>query len=144
MTPKGLAVRPFVWVERAGNAHPAIYYTLPLTLWIVAIMAACLVPGDDIPKIRVSDKLVHGLMYAGLGWLMLRAWVRDRQPTGAAVLLVALVATAWGFYIECLQVLTPDRSFDILDEASNVIGAAVGIGLWLVWQRIFSRISDGY
>lgn len=138
-------VRSFVgrvlgWVERVGNAHPVFYYTLPLTACIVTIMIASLIPSRDIPKVHVSDKLVHGLMYAGLGWLMVRAWVRDRRASGAAVLIVAGVCSAWGFYIECLQSLTPDRGFDLIDQSANTMGAVFGVGLWVGWQRVFSRI----
>lgn len=135
-----MAARPFIWVERVGNAHPAFYYTLPLTACIIAIMIASLIPSRDIPKVHISDKLVHGLMYAGLGWLMLRAWVRDRRPTGAAILMVAGICSAWGFYLECLQSLTPDRGFELLDEATNILGAVAGTALWLGWQRVFIRV----
>lgn len=138
---RNVAARLLGWVERVGNAHPALYYTLPLTACVVAIMIASLIPSRDIPKVRVSDKLVHGLMYTALGWMMLRAWARAGRPTGAAILMVAGICSAWGFYLECLQGLTPDRSFDLVDEAANMVGAVVGIGLWVGWRKIFSRMT---
>ncbi|MEN6627205.1 MAG: VanZ family protein [Candidatus Sumerlaeia bacterium] len=139
-TDGNLAARFLRWAERHGNAHPLWYYTLPLTLCIVAIMVASLMPSSQVPKIRVSDKLVHGAMYAGLGWLLLRAWVRGRQPTGAAVLLVGAIGAVWGLYLECLQGLTPDRSFEILDEVFNIAGTFAGMISWLGWNRVFLRI----
>lgn len=133
------APRFFTWIERTGNAHPAWYYTAPLTACIIAIMVASLLPSSNIPRFHVSDKLIHGAMYALLGWLFLRAWVRDQPPTGAAVLMVGAICAAWGLYLECLQGLTPDRSFEMIDEVSNVAGTFAGMIGWMGWNRLFVR-----
>ena len=50
----------------------------------------------------------------------------------SALLKIFILACAYGFTIEILQeTLTTDRHFELLDEAANASGAAIGSLLWV-------------
>jgi VanZ family protein len=128
-------------LHKWGARRPALYYTLPLAVWAIFIMVGSLSPPPPIPLVGRFDKLVHAGLYAVLGWLFLRAWVREERVTAGSVVLVWLIAAGWGLYLECLQGLTPHRTFDWLDAAANALGVAAGIGLWIGWRRSGSRVQ---
>jgi len=43
--------------------------------------------------------------------------------------------------IECLQAMTPYRSFDPLDMLANALGALLGVGIVLAVRRLLPRLS---
>ncbi len=80
--------------------------------------------------------LMHGLLYAGLGFL-LAVWIR---PISAKYLLaLAGVIFLVGCLHEALQLLTagiwPGLLPELYDLLVDVSGAALGIGAWKFWQR---------
>ncbi len=91
----------------------------------LAILIGSLLP-LSMPPAANSDKLLHLAGYGLLsGWWCLclphRYW------------RVALAATFYGVLIECLQALTPFRSFDLLDMLANACGALLGMALaWMI------------
>jgi VanZ family protein len=79
------------------------------------------------------DKLVHALLFLGLGRSWQRAW---RERAGArsagtmARLAVAAAATAWGGLLELAQAaLGAGRAAEWGDLAADALGAAVAV--WL-------------
>ena len=109
------------------------------TLWSVAILAACLVPGSQIhpPAFLpfTMDKWVHLGMFLGFGALWLHA-----RPERTREVLAAGVA--YGIGIEILQGLLPiERSADPLDAAADVVGLLIGVGLVVAVRRW--RASNG-
>jgi VanZ family protein len=76
------------------------------------------------------DKYVHAAAYAGVAGSL--AWAR-RAATPRALLLVALVAVAYGAGIELVQWTLPARSFDVADGVANAAGAAAGTVGWRLW-----------
>ena len=114
-------------------------YNWPSILWAAFIFVICMMPHRHIPRITIPhfDKVVHTGIYAVLACLMYLGWLSQgsfdwlRRKTFVKVLLVCMV---YGLLIEILQgVLTTDRSFELLDELADSVGALMGLyaGRWL-------------
>ncbi len=135
-------MKPFTLLQDLRR-RPLLWYFLPLAAWAVAIAWASLAPPDRLPDVEASDKTLHGLVYAGLGLLLLRAWLRGAAPRSSAALGALAAAALFGFVMECLQHLTPTRTFDFYDELANTLGAAAGIAAgWAIialWRHFASQ-----
>jgi VanZ family protein len=86
-------------------------------------------PGD------ISDKTGHGIGYALLGLLIVRALARGRVAgvTLRAALVAIAVATAYGVTDECHQAFVPGRTADIDDAIADAEGAAMAaLGVWAI------------
>lgn len=83
-------------------------------------------PGTGMPGL---DKAVHLLVFALTVWAAGRLLApRRRFPMG----WIVLVALAHGLFIELVQlVLLPERGAEAADVLFDVIGIALGVGLWL-------------
>ena len=90
-----------------------------------------------------SDKLVHLVEYAALGFAICRAFTRRmaaRTGTGrrgpAALLGAIAVATLYGVLDELHQTLVPGRVFDLADLLADAVGASLGATVgWRRYQR---------
>ena len=102
---------------------------------IFALSSISEVPG--LPG-GMSDKIGHGLLYAGLGFLTVRALAHGRPAAVGygTVLLAILIAVAYGLSDELHQLLVPNRQFDLHDLAADGVGAAVAAGLGWAWGII--------
>jgi VanZ family protein len=97
------------------------------------------VPGEP------SDKLVHGLLYAGLGSVSLRAVVDGQwdRVTARRVIDAVLIAVAYGGVDEFHQSFVTGRESDFADLAANTVGAAAAaVVLWL-WGILRRRNKEG-
>lgn len=85
-----------------------------------------------------SDKQLHGLLYAGLAALVMRAlaggW-RRRMTLGMAALAIAL-AGLYGISDEYHQSYVPNRQSDARDVVADTVGAAVAAGACVGWSRV--------
>ena len=110
----------FVLSAQPGGAGPS-----PFPAWIA-----------DAP-----DWLQHGLAYAGLGLVTLRATASGRWrgvvPTALAVAWV--IATLYGGLDEWHQSFVPGRTPDIRDLAADSVGAALALGAAWAWSIINIR-----
>ncbi len=108
--------------------------------WTLLIIAACLLPASEVPKVRILhiDKVVHVVIFAGFSFLWLWVLVPATFRKGFLVLLCAVLL---GYLVELLQDsdLTTGRSFDTKDIVADAIGGAVGIGLFFIFQRMAVR-----
>lgn len=99
-------------------------------------------PMSDVPLI---DKWVHMLMYMGLVFVMWFDHVarNKRVAKRKHFLFMFLYATLLGGLMELVQAyLTTCRSGDWVDFEANAIGAAIGVGLSLLVNKIWEeRIS---
>jgi VanZ family protein len=97
------------------------------------------VPGEP------SDKLIHGLLYAGLGGVSLRAVVDRRWDRVSArrVIDAVLIAVAYGGFDEFHQSFVTGRQSDFADLSANTAGAATAaVVLWL-WGILRRRNKEG-
>jgi len=83
----------------------------------------------------ISDKLAHALLYSGLGLLVSRAMTGGGPGQLSFPSLMAVVgfAAAYGLSDEVHQLFVPTRQFDPRDLSADVVGAAVGAGVWWLW-----------
>jgi len=84
-------------------------------------------PGEGVPGL---DKVVHVLVFALTVWATGRLLAPMRRfPMG----WVVLVALAHALLIELIQLLVlPQRSGDWADVLFDVLGIALGTGLWIL------------
>jgi VanZ family protein len=85
-----------------------------------------------------ADKNVHGLLYFGLGILLIRALsgaVRARVTLSTAVAATA-IAGLYGVSDEFHQFFVPPRQMEALDVAADTIGAAAAAFGVLAWARL--------
>ena len=100
--------------------------------WTIIMLIGCLAPHDQIPSdINTwNDKSLHILIFAPftLLWML----------TGVRVGYALVAGLLFGTLIEGLQYALPiNRSADWKDVVADCIGAALGVGLAIVWQRLF-------
>jgi VanZ family protein len=84
---------------------------------------------DHVPAVPTDlplDKAAHFLLYAVLGWLAARGWLRVRQPAWHWPLLCALLL---GVVDELNQRAVPGRSADPFDSAADAAGSSLAYTL---------------
>lgn len=81
-----------------------------------------------------TQRGVHFAFFAVLGLIVTASRIPLRRTTLAAVLVAYAVAT------ETLQALVPARTVEIPDYLENLVGLAVGAGIWLVAQKGWAAI----
>jgi VanZ family protein len=130
----GAALTPDNHVSTIGRWWPAL-------LWTGLIFAASSVPGsrlDDV-GLEIPDKLVHGIEYAVLGFLVFGGARGPGQRSRARSFLLALLAAAViGIADENYQRLIPYRDTSLADWGADVLGAACGAGL--AWATRFEGL----
>jgi VanZ family protein len=112
-----------------------------LGLWlgaIAAVVLACLLPGAELPAIRVSDKLEHALAFFALSAAAVQLFLRGRP-----LAIVALGLLALGGAIELAQaLLTTSRHMEAADVLADAIGVAAGVALaWTPLRDVLLRID---
>jgi hypothetical protein len=100
---------------------------LPVIAWAGVIFAASSVPGTSIP----GGYSVYGHLgeYFVLGALAMRA---VRSEDRAAVLLAIALCALYGASDELHQAFVPFRTPDPLDWLTDLVGASVGVGGYLL------------
>ena len=110
----------------------------------LVILASALVPtGDAVARTGPFglglDLWLHALAYVGLETAVLVAIVGDwesSQPTRVLSAPATLpVVTAYGLFIEGLQLLVPYRHASVVDATANALGATVAFACWLAYAR---------
>lgn len=116
-------------IKRLLAAKPILFLAILYSCFISILF---LLPGQDLPKIRLSglDKIVHSLIY----FILINLWLcylyvkMNFQVSNKWILILLLSALLYGIIVEILQgTLTGTRSADILDVAANLLGALLGI-----------------
>jgi len=116
----------------------------PVAIYAVAIFLESSVSQVPALPTGISDKDVHGLLYAGLSLLILRALAGAdwRRVTIAASLTAVLLSAAYGASDEFHQRFVPGRTCDLADLAADTVGASVAaVGAWLIAHRRAARPS---
>lgn len=122
-------------------ASPHLRYSrLWLSIGIAMMLTVLILSLVSLPKeVRVflwSDKLLHGIAYAGMmGWF---AQLYKHDST-RLFLLVGLVM--FGIGIEFLQALTPTRKFDFSDMVANASGVLLA---WALSYTFFGTVLERF
>lgn len=108
---------------------------------ILLIAYICLVPGDDVPRVQISDKLVHFLMFLVPALWFGGIFGRRAFPVVAVALL------AYGGLTEMAQGwLGWGRASDWRDLLADAAGVVAGLllaltplGRWALWLESLQR-----
>ncbi|EAQ78412.1 VanZ family protein [Blastopirellula marina] len=114
----------------------ARWYILAASLWLLAFVATHW-PAARFPKIASGwnqwDKGIHFLLFAVLA--MIFSVVAAKFGKSAPLLVWPLLAS-YGLLDEVTQSFVPGRSCDGLDWLADCLGAATGVGLYLLLARL--------
>lgn len=109
-------------------------------IWTVLILIACLLPGNEVPDVKIPmiDKWVHFIIFGGFTFLWLCV-KRYRNLRFGIIML--LLAVAFGYAVELLQGsgITPGRSYDLMDVVADGIGGAIGVLIFFILRTISLR-----
>lgn len=125
------------------------FWSVLAALYAIAIFIGSAIPAPDLPEVvsAVSDKVLHLLEYAILGFLVHRAMCTQRRWSALArnaVVMTVVIAIVYGASDELHQSFVPGRTADFLDWIADSAGAAIGIALSLwIFPRLFRRPQQG-
>jgi VanZ family protein len=107
----------------------------PVVLYALAIFVSSSIEQPQIVPASVGDKTLHGVAYAGLALLTLRALAGGAWAgvTARAAITAVALAAAYGVTDEVHQLFVPGRVFDARDMLADLTGAAAACAAaWLV------------
>jgi VanZ family protein len=110
----------------------------PVIIYMALIFALSSIRNPPLPPgPLISDKPLHGILYAGLSALVVRAlaggWLGE-VTLGIAVRAVG-ISTLYGVTDELHQYFVPPRQADIRDVGADLLGAAVAaLALYVIGQ----------
>ena len=92
-------------------------------MWVLVVIWTSLAPldPDATPLLPISDKWLHALAYAVLGFLVTLA-MRTRRPVLVMCSIIVL-----GLALEIVQGQTGYRTYDLIDLLADAVGAFGGI-----------------
>lgn len=102
---------------------------------------SCIPQWDVIARIKISDKLVHGVTFGVLGALIWRALDNKKPKWWRAVAAVA-ISTAYGFSDEIHQEFVKGRRYDGPDVTADAIGASAAAVCAACWETLNNRSSN--
>ncbi|NTU65159.1 MAG: VanZ family protein [Chloroflexi bacterium] len=111
---------------------------LPVIVWMGVIFIGSSI--GDVPRVggKTTDSLVHRaahvLEFAVLGVLLLRAQSKDGPITKRATINTLIVVAVYGASDEFHQRFTPGRSSEGVSVMLDVVGGAIGAGVWRWWR----------
>jgi VanZ family protein len=100
-------------------------------------------PGNTLPDFRVSDKLLHAVLFGGLAILVcraLRAQVSARSRAFIAIVAL-LVTVCYGISDEVHQLFVPRRAAELADVMADSLGALLAAWGWLQVERRWPRLQ---
>ena len=101
-------------------------------LYAAGIFVVSSIPGNDLPQLKIGDKLVHVLVFGGLAVLICRA-LRLQKPTWSrqAVVIFGVLATvAYGCFDEGHQSFVCERQAELSDVMVDGVGALLAGWGW--------------
>ena len=105
----------------------------------VIFIASSLSQPPSLPEI-VTDKDLHGGLYAGFALIVLRAlarrWDRVTVLTGLGTVVFVVL---YGVSDEFHQSFVPGRTSDIADVVADGVGATAAVGLAWLFARFGAR-----
>ncbi len=108
-------------------------------IWTLVILAACSIPGKDLPAIDIFsiDKIAHFVVFAGFGWVWM--WALKSPPPRRTAYVLAF-GLAYAALTEVYQGFLPfDRTPDPKDALANALGLLTAILIYRLTNR--NRLS---
>ena len=107
-----------------------------LAVFVLSVIPAEVASGTSIVSIPGMDKLIHGVMYAGLAAVFHMEYFRFRKPRFLSVLTLVLVIWGYSILMEVIQWLLVDsRMGEIPDALANLAGIIFASGLYLSFRK---------
>lgn len=120
------------------NDHKSIVWFIPaysITLGIFILSTFLSIP-VQVAEVSYFDKIEHFFAYFVLVISFLVAFKKTNKLTPKRSYLMLLMASLYGFALELTQYsLFPNRYFEWIDAAANVLGVVVGFGLFKLLVR---------
>ena len=91
------------------------------------------------PSFPLSDKLVHGLIFAGFGLVLLWGWRRALPDAATAWTATAVVGVLEAVLDEVHQIFVPLRQADPADVLADVIGISAALAVAVLFLRLRHR-----
>lgn len=115
-------------------------WTTLVTVGIVVLSTIPIPENPPLEDVPLIDKWVHMVMYGGLVFVMWfdRVVRSDKKIGWKNYLFMFLYATILGGLMELVQAyLTTCRSGDWIDFEADAIGAALGVGLSILANKLW-------
>ena len=115
-------------------------------IWAGFIFGASSIPSGEVPSLGISDKLIHFVVYAILGFLLM--WWRSGKQEGGpgpALTQSVVIGSIYGATDEFHQGFVSGRSPAPSDWVADSVGVVFGAIAFLLFSTIFlrKRGSDG-
>lgn len=115
-------------------------YNLFGIIWSLMIMLLSLLPqsGSASNYGQGTDKVIHIFMYAILCLLFIVGFKKQSHNMVLkfnAIKLALITSNLYGLLIELLQMLSPDRTFEVHDVLANSGGTIIGLTIfWILYK----------
>ena len=119
---------------------PRLAVAVLIVYWL-GLVAGTHLPGPAVSQVHYNDKAAHFLAYAGLAFLLSWVWSTRRPSLPKGPVFAFLVAALYGGCDELTQLLVPGRSAELADWSADMLGAAIGIGVFAVLETLSRRIT---
>ena len=126
----------FDFIEK--NKGKLLY--IPLAIYWLILLVLTTLPGNDLPKTGINDKIEHFTAYFLLGILLSLALLFQNKFLKIKKYFTLYTGLFIGLYAaldEIHQLFVPGRECDIMDWTADMIGASIGILLIIFLIRIF-------
>jgi VanZ family protein len=99
----------------------------------MAIIFIAIYPNKDIPKeAKKVDKLIHFAEFFILTIIIFNVFLHYKLNKLFTTILIAFLIAILS---ETIQLLTPDRTFNILDLLSDAVGIFIGAITWKLFKH---------
>jgi VanZ family protein len=126
----------FDFIEK--NKKRLLY--IPLVIYWVILFVLTTLPGNELPKTGINDKIEHVTAYFILGFLLSLSLLIQKKFLN----IRKYFAFSAGFFIglyaaldEIHQLFVPGRYCDLFDWTADIIGASLGILVIIFLIKIF-------
>ncbi len=120
-----------------------IRYNAYTFFWALLIAVLVLLPGQNLPKLADSifsiDKLVHAFLFLGFAFLMVVGFIKQSAYPALrnkALPYAFILSISYAIAVEVMQLLSPERMFEILDMMANISGVFGGFILFFVLYKL--------
>lgn len=108
--------------------------------WVLLFIGTHL-PADRIfIPLRLSDKVLHAIAFAGLSFLIAWAVPTNEAKLHQNTLVAALIAVVYAALDELLQIPV-GRTADWLDFAADCVGVCIGLGSYTFVRALIMRVE---
>ncbi|HYQ03635.1 MAG TPA: VanZ family protein [Polyangiaceae bacterium] len=142
--------KPFVPPHTKDISRPPfgfVTHVLPSVAYASAIFYGGLIQIGALPEVGfvATDKLLHALVFGGLGLLVSRAvhWLQPSATLARKLWLGCAGSSFLGLLLEVCQAFTTYRSADAWDWVADTVGALLALGLAFLFFALLPRRAHG-